>query len=280
MSHIAFDTIIPNTTYNKFLLDHHATEQAKFRKLKEEYVVSLANVLEKHNVSHYVELHVLHKHFDLEDGEVIMHRELHIPAVDGQQGLVVDIAKAVPYHTTSGKRALVPVLWMASSAGSLVPYEFAAQEGASRKIAQLSTQVWNDFSRDFCNQLKAYGLEDLVSLKDKSCINGAEYVVPGTRALFRVPIHAVTLQSSEPYIETGWTVDVANVPRADPNPMPECTDGHKTKTRQTSGGTVAQYHSTTRWGEDAIGPDEMNPVYTTQIWDAVESAKFFKVLAL
>lgn len=118
-----------------------------------------------------------------------------------------------------------------------------------------------------------------MSLKDKACVNGAEYVVPSTRALFRVPIQAVTLNPSDPYIETAWSVDHASGPRADPRPMPECTDGHKTVTKATPGGRVAVKHITTRSGEYAIGADELDPVYTTQIWDAVESTKFFEVLA-
>jgi len=158
------------------------------------------------------------------------------------------------------------------------PYEFAAQEGAPREIAHLSTKVWNDFSHDFCHQLKAYGLEHLVSLKDKSCVNGAEYVVPSTRALFRVPMHVINLKPSDPYIDTGWTVDLAGGPRADPRPMPECTDGHEPSTRQISGSTVAKKHITTRRSVDAIGADEINPAHTTQIWDAVKSTNFFKVL--
>lgn len=172
MSHVVFNTIVSHITYNNFLLEHNATEQAELLKLMENYVVPLAGLLEKRNVSEYVDLHLLHKHFDLEDDEVIMHRELHIPTVDSRQDLTVDIAKAVSYHTVNGTRALVPVSWMASPSGFLVPYEFAAQEGTARKIAQLPTKVWNDFSQEFCSQLKAWDLENLVSLKDKSCING------------------------------------------------------------------------------------------------------------
>lgn len=34
---------------------------------------------------------------------------------------------------------------------------------------------------------KPPGLQDIVSLKDKSCMTGGEYVVPSKRIIFRVP---------------------------------------------------------------------------------------------
>jgi len=62
-----------------------------------------------------------------------------------------------------------------------------------------------------------------------------------------------------------------------PLPLPECTDGHVTKTRQTTAGTVAHYHVTEKEGLHAFDAKEVDPVYTDRIWRAVESPEFFNI---
>ena len=107
---------------------------------------------------------------------------------------------------------------------------------------------------------KPPGLQDIVSLKDKSCMTGGEYVVPSKRIIFRVPSSIINLQAGSGLMETGWN---STVPGLDgPLLLPECTDGHVTKMRETSGGTVAQSHITEEDGPDAFNPKEVDPMCT------------------
>jgi hypothetical protein len=118
------------------------------------------------------------------------------------------------------------------------------------------------------------GIADILLLKDKSCVTGGEYVVPGMRALFRVPSKVVNLQQGSDMLESGWGIDSAAGPDA---MFPECTDDHVTKTRQTSGGTVAHYHVTTEDGVDAFNEKEVASLYTDAMWSAVKSEKFWAI---
>ncbi|KAI0426628.1 hypothetical protein F5Y09DRAFT_318445 [Xylaria sp. FL1042] len=151
---------------------------------------------------------------------------------------------------------------MVSSTGSLVAYKYGLRGLANsleQTMADISSKTWDTFAQDFSAYVHSEGIADIVSLKDKSCINGGEYVVPGTRVLFRVPMEAINLQPGSEMLESGWKFDDA-VESAANHPAP--TDGHVTKTRQTSGGTVAHYHATTEDGIDAFNPKEVPLPYT------------------
>jgi len=277
MTHITIDSVLPAKVYNRLLIDHDATEQAALLELKSQHAPVLAKILAAHGVSDYVELHLLHRHFILEEGEAMVHKPFVTPD-SGDTSITVDIAKAVPCPSLA-KPSLFPLMWMASSTGGLVAYEYGTPKDGStqpREITDISQETWDAFARDFCAHVYAAGLQDIVSLKDKSCVIGGEYVIPHLRALFRIPHSVIHLQASSGLIETGWTVQP--VPEADGSfPLPEPTDGHVTKTRQTSGGTVAHYHVTTEDGPDAIDPAEVDPVYTDMMWNAVKSAEFFNI---
>jgi hypothetical protein len=125
--------------------------------------------------------------------------------------------------------------------------------------AYLRRETWDSLLHEFSAYVNSAGIADIVSLKDKSCINGGEYVVPSMRVLFRVPMEALNLQPGSGMLESGWKFDTAMEPNAN---LPECTDRHVTKTRQTSGGTVAHYHATTEDGIDAFNPKEVPHLYT------------------
>lgn len=140
MSHLSVDLPISAEAYNSIILDHNATEQAEAIHLKERYITSLAKLLDSFGLSKYIELHLLHRHFDLEEHEVIMHRNLSIPGVDGRPDLTVDIAKAVPLPFL--KSTLVPVLWKASRAGVLTSYEYTASEGDGWRMSEIPVKVW------------------------------------------------------------------------------------------------------------------------------------------
>jgi hypothetical protein len=79
-------------------------------------------------------------------------------------------------------------------------------------------------------------------------------------------------------IETRWTVEHNTVQKVDaPLPLSECTDRHVTKTRQTSGGTVAHYHVTKEDGPDVFNPREVDLMYINRMWHAVRLQGIFNV---
>ncbi|KAF4996596.1 hypothetical protein FDECE_12365 [Fusarium decemcellulare] len=273
MSHVAVNSILSANVYNNLIIDHKATERAELLELKCKHLPALFEILSAHGVAEFLELHLLHRHFILQDGEAVIHRTLEIPDSEDGASICVDIAKAVSCPEPI-KDSLVPLLWMVSN-GSLVAYEYGFRgwgKSPERAVAGISPKTWDSVSHEFSTYVHSAGIADIVSLKDKSCINGGEYVVPGMRALFRVPTGAVNLQPGSGMLESGWNFDGVMEPDGD---LPECTDGHVTKTRQTSGGTVAHYHVTTEDGMDAFNPKEVAPRYTNAMWAAAKSEDFW-----
>lgn len=292
MTHVTVDSVLPAEVYNRLLIDHEATEKSALLELKSQHVLVLAKLLAVHGVSDYVELHLLHRHFVLQEGEVMLHKPLVISGSSANTNITVDIAKVVPCPD-SPKRSLFPLMWMASSTGRLIAYEYGALEKRPerQKIREISQESWEAFGQNFCAHIQATGLQDIVSLKDKSCMSGGEYVVPSKRVLFRLPSSIINLQADSGLIETGWTVEhnttIRTVPGLDdgrlpfplplPLPLPECTDGHITKTKQTTTGTVVHFHITAEDGPDAFNPREVDPMYTNKMWQALELPGFFNV---
>jgi len=203
----------------------------------------------------------------------VVHRTLEILGSNDLTSTSVDIAEAMNC-TEPVKSSLVPLLWMASSGDSLVAYEYGLDGSLGlykRGIEYISSETWIAFAREFSTQVYAAGIADIISLKDKECINGGEYVVPGMRVLFRVPTGSIDLQPGSGVIESGWGSDATTGPDAG---FPECTDGHVTKTKQTAGGIVAISHVTTRGGVDAFNPKEVPLLYTSAMWATAESEEF------
>ena len=157
---------------------------------------------------------------------------------------------------------------MASLSGKLVAYEYALGNSGSTAAAGISSTAWDAFGREFAAYVQAADIADLVSLKDKSCINGGEYPVPRMRALFRIPTNAVTPIPASGGLESGWAagIDGGHV---------VVEDDHVTKTKQTAGGTVAVSHCYDEHGEFAIPPQEVTPQYTEAMWAAAKSDSFW-----
>ncbi|CAG9954309.1 unnamed protein product [Clonostachys rosea f. rosea IK726] len=270
------NSILPAKVYNSLIVDHEATERAELVELKQKHLPSLFKLLVTHGVDHLVEVHLLHRHFTLHEGEALVHRTLYIAGSEGLPGIHVDVAKAVSCPQSIDP-FLIPLLWMASSDGALIAYEYGLQdrESARKRIAtDISSEKWISFAQNFSTYVHSAGIADIVSLKDKSCVTGGEYVVPGMRVLFRVPTEVINLQQGSGMLESGWGNGAAAEPDAG---FPECTDGHVTKTRQTSGGTVAHYHDTTEDGIDAFNEKEVPPLYTSAMWNAAKSGEFWAV---
>ncbi|KAJ8125627.1 hypothetical protein O1611_g8011 [Lasiodiplodia mahajangana] len=274
MSHTTVDSILSATAYNRLIIDHKATECAEFLELKRKHLPTLFQILAAHGVTEFVEPHLLHRHFLLREGEAVVHRTLEVPGPKENASICVDIAKAMSCPE-SIKSSLVPLLWMASSNGTLIAYEYGLREWAKspkQAIANISSQTWNSFAQEFAIYVHSAGVADIVSLKDKSCVNGGEYVVSDMRVLFRVPTEVISLQPGSGMLESGWKLDTAV--ESDAN-FPECTDGHLTKTRETTGGTVAHYHKTTEDGVDAFNPKEVPLPCTNAMWAAAKSDNFW-----
>lgn len=296
MTFISVPSILAATKYNEFLIDHDATVQSQSRGIKNNYVSALADVLRAHQLENDLEIHLLHRHFLLQEGEAMIHTEIICPLVDIKDGglptFSVDIAKAMKCPKAANYH-LHPIMWYCAGNNELIPYEYAiASESLSQQRAavRISSEKLSAFAKEFSALVWEGGLQNLISLKDKSCLAGAEYVAPEFRALFRVPPSIVTLQPGSGVVETGWTINNCSTrsPLTEMNnaitpislstdtspdiPFPEPTDGHVTKTKQTAGGTVATHHVTQRYGEYAFNALEIAPAYTERMWAAVELA--------
>jgi hypothetical protein len=116
MTHITVDSVLPAKGYIGLLIDHDATEQAALLHLKSQHLPALAKILAVHGISDYVELHLLHRHFILQEGEAMLHKRCVIPGSDGDTSLTADIAKAVPCPNFATP-SLFPLMWMPSTGG-------------------------------------------------------------------------------------------------------------------------------------------------------------------
>ncbi|KAL8847311.1 MAG: hypothetical protein Q9221_007656 [Calogaya cf. arnoldii] len=279
MSHLSVDSIISADAYNGILLDHEASERAALLDLKRKFLPSLSKVLDVYGVADSVELHLIHRHFVLQKGEALVHEVVAISGSPQFPDINVDIAKAITCPE-SLQSALAPILWMASPKGDLVAYEYSVgRSGRSQEQAdtRIPLEVWDSFARAFAAHVYSVGIADIVGLKSKACMNGGEYVAPDLRVLFRVPMSAVDLQPGSGLVESGWTFDEAATESdggSAPGPAPHVLDTHVTQTRQTTGGTVAQYHKVTQKGATAFNPNEIPLIYTDAIWAAADSKDF------
>jgi hypothetical protein len=102
-------------------------------------------------------------------------------------------------------------------------------------MTDLWPKMWNSPTQEPPAYVHFADIADIVSLKDKSCTNGGGYAVPSMRVLFRMLIEVVSLQSGSEILESGWKFGAAVDPDAS---LPECTDGHVTKTRQKPPGEL------------------------------------------
>lgn len=74
---MATDTpILSARTYNEFLIDHDAAVQSVAANLKSNHVGKLVNILETHGLGNDLEVHLLHRHFELQEDEAIVHKEI------------------------------------------------------------------------------------------------------------------------------------------------------------------------------------------------------------
>ena len=130
MTRITVDSVLPAEIYNRLLIDHDATEQSALIELKSQHVHALAKILAVQGVSDYVELHLQPRHIVLQEGEEIVYKPLVIPGSGADISVTIDIAKAVPCPN-SPKHSSFPLMWMASSTGELVAYEYGAMQNGS-----------------------------------------------------------------------------------------------------------------------------------------------------
>lgn len=263
--------ILAAQSYNELLIDHEATTQSALLNLKSSHVGELVKILETHDLDGDLEIHLLHRHFELQDGEAIVHKEIIVATED--HCVILDVAKAIKCPAESTMH-LSPIMWYASQKGIITPYEYATRSKSStlRVMDRVPLLKLKSFAKEFSSYVWAAGLQHLVSLKDKSCPSGLEFIAYESRALFRIPSSLVKLENDRGLIPTGWMM-MDGVHTNDR--FIQTTDTHVTKTRQTTGGTVAVSHTTvTASGPDSFNPDEVSPIYTDKMWSAVKEGSF------
>ncbi|TQV95456.1 hypothetical protein IF1G_06443 [Cordyceps javanica] len=178
------NTLIQAKLYNSFLIDHDATHRSEVVGLKKNHVPRLIEILEKHKLCELLEPHLLHRHFDLQEGEILVHRDLHVVGDSSHATVDIGIAKMIEVYDPI-KHGLVPLLWMISTEGNLVAYEFGIKETLNTvdtKIKAVPADKWSSFIEEFTNYVQSNGLSDIVSLKNRGCLNGGEYTAGGTVA--------------------------------------------------------------------------------------------------
>lgn len=279
MSTHGHSTLLSAHRYNQLLVDHEAT--SRVGQLKD-HVPRLMEIIRAHGLEAYVEPHLLHRHFLLEDGEAIVHHTLQFEMPDdvstrGEAKVTIDVAKATLATDPRIARNLSPIMWMTSGPG-LLAFEYLLQvkPGADpcpeRMVhGAISPVTWREFGKQFADYVAAAGLGQLAALKDRSCVAGPEYTLARRhRALVRVPKSIVRLQADGGLIETGWAPPIPAPGSSAPPPEP--TDGHVTRTRQTKGGTVAHYHEEVdEVGPHTFDPEEIDPAYTAKVWELLRT---------
>lgn len=118
------------------------------------------------------------------------------------------------------------------------------------------------FAQELRAYLKSEGIADVVSLKDKSCLNGREYISTASRILFRIPRSVVTPEPGSGAIESEWA-------QSPDDKLPVCVDTHEIVTKKISGGTVAVVHL------PEPKPKEFPAEYTAAMMEAGESDSFW-----
>ena len=116
MSHISVDNVVSSKAYSNPIIDHEATERAESLDQKCKLHSSLQQLLHSHGAADFVELHLLHKHFEIWDGEAIVQKPLSAPESDDVAAVNIDIAK-VRICKEPASSALTLLLWMTSLTG-------------------------------------------------------------------------------------------------------------------------------------------------------------------
>jgi hypothetical protein len=156
----------------------------------------------------------------------------------------------------------------------------------TRVAATQCTDKLDSFAKEFSRELFKRGLNSLISLKDKSCLSGHEYVAPDIRVLFRMPTSIVNPDAADNthLIESGWTFsksDRSSEPESQKlgnAPMPVTVDTHVTKTRPGYDGTLVHFHVIQKTGKNAIDELEVSSVYTYKMWEVAEDENFLDLV--
>lgn len=87
------NTIIQAELYNSFLIDHDSTERATAVGLKQNHIPQLWAILGRLMLNDLLEPHLLHRHFDLHEGEILVHRDLHVAGDSTHAPTEIGVAK-------------------------------------------------------------------------------------------------------------------------------------------------------------------------------------------
>ncbi|KAI0777290.1 hypothetical protein BD413DRAFT_609676 [Trametes elegans] len=184
--------------HNSLISADEAAEQ--FAKAGGRAVVDgpLKELFHRHNVAEQFAIRLLHRHFDVRDGEQVVHH--------GN----VAFPWNVPQLPASVQGAVVPSSFVATAAGEVFPYEFAFAPGGATATATTDEllRVHENFVREFAAVLGQTGLLDVLSLAVLAHFTGGSGMeITEGRANVTVPLEVSDALEGEGAIETVWTFD-------------------------------------------------------------------------
>lgn len=143
------ETFVPFNTYNSLPL---IKEVANVPSDNSEDLEDLRKLLTKHNVPKDVSIRLIHKHFDTENGEVMMFDKVALP----DYGTVQIMQPVLP----SSSRQLRGIHYFVNGEGSLQAYEYATYD-----VPDMSK--FASFLEEFCRAVSERNLQCKFGLKLK-----------------------------------------------------------------------------------------------------------------
>lgn len=157
----------------------------------------LKDIIFRYNVADDFAIRLLHRHFDVKDGEKVVHH--------GNVAMPWEI----PSLPEAVRERVVPSSFMTTSSGLFFPYEFTYgdSKGTGRSPDELLA-LHGDFIRDFGAALQQLGLIDVLSLAVAALMpGGIGMETTEGRANITIPMEASDALGGDGHIETVWTFD-------------------------------------------------------------------------
>jgi hypothetical protein len=168
------DTFIPFSTYNTL---PHISEVNQVPEVCSTDLEDLRGLLAKHKVPRGVSIRLVHKHFDVQDGEVMMFKNVVLPSLDTVQAM-----RPIQSTNVSNLRG---IHFFVDQDGKLQAYEYSTAE-----VPNLSK--FGEFLAEFCCMVTKRGLQRKLGLKMKcegqlESTNWTEYELPAQRSTIMIP---------------------------------------------------------------------------------------------
>jgi hypothetical protein len=96
---------LPTKSYNKLLIDRDAsTLKSHTSDLKSKHVATLATILPNRELHDDLEIHLLHRHFLLADGEAIVDKDIIIESRRVPRRLRTPLSESISWKTSNSPR--------------------------------------------------------------------------------------------------------------------------------------------------------------------------------